>query len=589
MSQVVSERAAPGGFAIKSDWLPLLALTATWLAAILVVDPRGNFPLLDDWSYGRSVKELVEQGRLAYDGWNTPTLTFQVLYGALFCLPFGFSFESLRAATLVAALAGGLATYALLREGGAGKRVATFGCLAVFVNPGYFQHAFTFMTDVPFTALAVLAAVLFVRSMRTGSWRHVVYGTIVAACATLVRQPGIAIPFAYGLALIVANGLVRRTLLRAVLPFAFVLGVLLLHGRVLDYLHMTPALADSFVISIGARLQAQGAVAMLRYVVNLNEALFAHAAMFVLPCILLLLPLALPRDRQATLARPLMFGVAALLLVLLYWRFWPAALPVRVFGMAHSTMHGPQPWTQQSEPLLFRRALLSIEAVATLLLLWQLAVAVMRLWVQRAALHRERGALGVFALSAGFLLLLPFELAGEFNERYIIPAVPFAILVLVSLSGVREGSADPGGIRVVAGGIVLLAYALVSLAFAHDYLRANAARWAAIDFLVRDKGIEPARIDGGLSVNGWYLFPTEGALRSRYIHWRSQPPGWWRNEDAEFTIGFGADPSPSSSMKASPADDWKIILRNRYNAWLPGTADSVVVCAGANCGRYFQH
>jgi hypothetical protein len=74
----------------------------------VLVNPTGNFPILDDWSYGRSVKTLVEQGTLQYDGWNAPTLFFQVLYGALFCLPFGFSFEALRISTLVAGLAGGL-------------------------------------------------------------------------------------------------------------------------------------------------------------------------------------------------------------------------------------------------------------------------------------------------------------------------------------------------------------------------------------------------------------------------------------------------------------------------------------------------
>ena len=131
---------APG---VPSDRLVLLGLAGLWFILVLIVDPRGDFPLLDDWSYARSVKTLIEEGRLYYDGWNTPTLTFQVLYGALFCLPFGFSFEALRIASLVAGLAGVLGTYALLREASASVFVAVIGSMTLMFNPGYFQHAFT--------------------------------------------------------------------------------------------------------------------------------------------------------------------------------------------------------------------------------------------------------------------------------------------------------------------------------------------------------------------------------------------------------------------------------------------------------------
>lgn len=236
----------------------MLGLSAAWALLVLVVDPRGDFPLLDDWSYGRSVKILVEEGRLFYDGWNTPTLTLQVLWGALFSMPFGFSFEALRTAALVAGLAGVLGTYALLREAGADPRLSMVGGLTVMLNPGYFQHSFSFMTDVPFTALAVWSAVFFVRSLKAQRSRDAVYGTLLACCAVLVRQPGIALALGYALALLAACPFGGRNVVRAILPTVTVAGVLVVHGRVLEHLQITPAMAGAFNAAIAAQLQSRG-------------------------------------------------------------------------------------------------------------------------------------------------------------------------------------------------------------------------------------------------------------------------------------------------------------------------------------------
>lgn len=96
---------------MQSEWIVVAALSCVWIALALLVNPRGNFPILDEWSYGRSVMHLVEHGELRYDGWNAPTLFLQVLYGALFAWLFGFSFEVLRFSTLIAGLAGGIGTY----------------------------------------------------------------------------------------------------------------------------------------------------------------------------------------------------------------------------------------------------------------------------------------------------------------------------------------------------------------------------------------------------------------------------------------------------------------------------------------------
>ena len=89
-----------------SDLIRVSFLLAVWILAVLAVDPVGNFALNDDWAYASAVRMLVEQGELRLSGWTAANLITQLLWGALFCLPFGFSFTALRISTLVLAMLG---------------------------------------------------------------------------------------------------------------------------------------------------------------------------------------------------------------------------------------------------------------------------------------------------------------------------------------------------------------------------------------------------------------------------------------------------------------------------------------------------
>jgi len=98
----------------------LALLLVVWAALCLLAAPFGEFPLNDDWSYAATVKTLVEQGRYVPGDWTSMPLLLHALWGALFCLPAGFSFLALRLSTAVAGAAAIALTHALVREAGAG-------------------------------------------------------------------------------------------------------------------------------------------------------------------------------------------------------------------------------------------------------------------------------------------------------------------------------------------------------------------------------------------------------------------------------------------------------------------------------------
>ena len=161
----------------KADWICALLLVFIWVLAALLVNPVGDFPLNDDWAYGFAVRSLVETGHLRLSGWTATNLIAQVPWGALFCLPFGFSFTALRLSTLVLGLIGVLATYGLLREARASAWLALFGSLVLAFSPIYFALSYTFMTDVPFTAVATASSWLLLRGLRRDSWFEMGGGT----------------------------------------------------------------------------------------------------------------------------------------------------------------------------------------------------------------------------------------------------------------------------------------------------------------------------------------------------------------------------------------------------------------------------
>jgi len=111
-----------------------------WISMIMLANPIGDFPLNDDRAYGYSVQRLLQQGQLRFSDWTATNLLGQVLWGALFCLPLGFSFTALRLSTASLGLVGILATYGILRELKTPRLTAAVGALTLAFCPIYFAR-----------------------------------------------------------------------------------------------------------------------------------------------------------------------------------------------------------------------------------------------------------------------------------------------------------------------------------------------------------------------------------------------------------------------------------------------------------------
>jgi len=216
---------------IASQFLWPVLLGLIWICMVVLANPIGDFPLNDDWAYGYSVRHLLQEGKLRFSDWTGPNLVGQVLWGALFCLPLGFSFTALRISTAVLGFVGILGTYGILRELKTSRPTAAIGALTLACCPIYFALSLTFMTDVPFTAFAIASLYFFIRGMRTESRLTIAASFVLASVAILIRQTGLALPVAFAFALLTKRGIKPRYVVSALILVASGIGIQFLPTR----------------------------------------------------------------------------------------------------------------------------------------------------------------------------------------------------------------------------------------------------------------------------------------------------------------------------------------------------------------------
>jgi 4-amino-4-deoxy-L-arabinose transferase-like glycosyltransferase len=185
--------------------IDIALLLVVWAAIVALVDPRGDFPLNDDWAYAGSVQMLRDEGVFRLPGWAGMTLITQTVWGVLVTAIAGFSYTALRASTLVLGGAALVATYLLARQMRAARAVAVLAALVLAANPLFIVLAHTFMTDVPMLALTLYALLAFGRALQSGSRLAWGAGTLITIAAVLCRQPGLFLAMGF-----VATAILRQ-------------------------------------------------------------------------------------------------------------------------------------------------------------------------------------------------------------------------------------------------------------------------------------------------------------------------------------------------------------------------------------------
>ncbi len=522
-----------------------MVLVAAWLGAILLVNPLGNFPLNDDWAYSKDVWNLSEQGRLLLDDFPAMTRITQIFWGAAWCEVFGFSFQVLRFSTLVLGFAGLLVFYFLLVEMGTNKRLAVAGSLVLAFNPLYFSLSYTFMTDVPFLTLFLASVLFFVKSLKTGRYRFIVWATVFALLATLVRQFGMLSPLAFAFAWVLRNRLNGKSIAWAAMPLVVCMAAYLLFTRWLEATHGLP---DSYG-SIGKLLDRPFKSGFFEASLQRTGILVFSYGLFLMPLAVLLFKIHFKAASRSLKWQVVSLTVLLAVTLIFAWRWIFYGNLLYNLGLGPKTLKDAAIWLNVS-PQLSPDGMLWVKiagtAGAVLLLPGLVVVLVKKIRQTGTACNLAIFFWSMIAAYFGFLLLELY-----FLDRYYLILVPLLLAVLLQN---QVWSFDKITISIAVG--TLLVLAVFSITATHDYLSWNRARWQALDYLTEEKNIPPNRIDGGFEFNGWHKpGPKDNGP------WKS----WWWVDRDDYVVAFG-DLSNFTKEKGFP-----------YVRWLPPGVDSVYV------------
>jgi len=564
-----------------SWWFPPLIIAAIYLSCILLVDPRGEFPLNDDWAYTRSAFRLASGEGLRIDEWAAPSLVGQAIYGGLLARYFGGQFLVLRLSTL--ALSCGIAlilwfTTARLETPSSIAWVVVFSWI---FNPIQFWLSFTFMTEVPFLFFVALGTYFFFRSASSGNrWALVACGAAFGY-AFLIRQT--AILFIAALLILLAfvgNGTTLRDRILRVTAFALAAGA------------FVAAYQAWAIRGEGATPAVQRKFELIRHITpaqltgNFFGILFYLSFMLV-PLWICLLPRFCRLVREAGVARSIVVvgGWGAVTSCGLWWFSahcaWSPYLPAKSFharmpfllnvlydtGLGPVTLdptyYGP-PATPVHPGLWSVVTILTAVGVVILGSIFTLGTpSVLARRTPPANRHLVLFLLmSVWAVTAFEVVFSHREEGGLFDRHVLTVALPVLLLAAVlgrdtAVSRMRQTRTDPTTARYVARSTigfpaalaVVVVLAWFSVSATHDYMAWNRLRWQLGDDLLKE-GVDPLTISGGFEFNAWHNYDTfraRGNIRKIYY--------WWY-DNLEYLITM------------EPQERYRVRRRLDYYSWL---------------------
>ena len=518
-----------------------------------LIRPFQNTPFLDDWVYAWSVENLLTHGRIEVLNYSDNVNVAQVAWGALACVPFGFSFTALRVSTWLLALAALCALYLLLLELDATRRDALLGTAVLAAYPTFAILSVTFMTDVPFLSMTMVASLAFIKGLRRRSLGWLCVASLAASTAIAIRAVGIVMPI--GMALFIA--------LHHTAPSK--------RKYAWSVLTLVPLVVFVMLYPFRAEIFHRGDEGWLPWTTPHRLALLRDFALPLLPQMLAsvtalaigvvglaLLPLTIASVRHSHGARTLAIaGVLALALAALYAIGVRYPLPLTAGAiwsfdeLGASSVLVPDYGTFPAPAWLSWGAL----AVATL----SIAAAIAAVW--QTGMQSDSGRPFLLWSITGHLGLM--SLMWLLYDRYALVLVPYALALFLSS---RPRINHP----LAVGTLALLA--VVTGTALRDHLNYNAALWDAVA-LLRASGVADQDINGGYMVNGWlqYAHPeharrnANGELDVPWVTSKSErpykvanrvPPGWTALQQFPYERWLGSSGHIYALKSAAPPDPY---------------------------------
>ena len=467
--------------------------------------------MIDDFSYVKSAFVFADTHRLAYNGWATAMIGWQIAWGGLFAQIFGHTFTAVRLSTFVTAFFTVWLAQAVFVRGGLSRRNAVVGALALGLSPIFLPLSVSFMTDISGLFSILLCLYGCLRALEAKTDKRVIAWLIAAAALSIIGATARQIAWMSPLVMVPsAAWLLRRR--RGVVPVGIVLWIVAaacMFWSMRWFAHQPLSVPEGII---------QGRVDFK----SLRE-LLGNMTAAVLCLLLLLLPLLAAWTTKRIPKKSVLWvlgGTALLTIATSFltfhnmekgWAPWTGDVLDKIGMMDYRNAWflgvGPSafaPWS---------RRVLSVVVIAVALHF--IAALVRDGQAPRVASKRIDWrpllVLTVPFLLAYFALLAPRGMWNNIIDRYLLPVVAIGALFLLRLYQERVSSQLPSITYAL-----LAVFALFGVAGTHDWVAQHRARLDAVTRL-QAMGVPRTGIEAGYEADGITQIDLAGAVIDKRV------------------------------------------------------------------------
>lgn len=467
-----------------------------------IVNPVGDFPLNDDWCYGKAVY-YSSLDKFTVGGFGAMTLATHILWGMLFTKLFGFTFTVLRFSTLLSSLVGLFFLNKLITKITANTILAFCVCLVLLFNPLYFNLSNTFMTDINFNTLLVISCYYAYTFFETRRPLFFILFFLVCIAMVLLRQFGIVLPLCFTLACFALKEKRWQWLVFSLM------GVMLVYFSLKVY--------EQYLITILPKISAykfSGSVKISDRVfwdtlfLNMNDrfkSILLQVLVYSSPLVVFFISAISKSYKRPTVV--LIFGISGFIV---YNFFYEKSF---VMGNVFSNMSlGPETF-YESLYAVKGHNYSGLFSIILDIMNWALpTLTVGTLFMFLITFFRSKRLSELMQPNTLFLVAFVFMyvfmilITESYFDRYHLPLITVC-LILVGTIGMANKP------KLGLEFVVVSCFFYISVFGTKDYLSLNNTRWEAYRFLRTKEHVTAKQVNGGFELNCW----------------NDAKPNWWAN------------------------------------------------------------
>lgn len=455
-----------------------------------IVNPIGDFPLNDDWSYGKAVYYSLKDS-YTIGGFGAMTLFTHLVWGMAFVKFFGFSFTVLRVSTLLSVIISLFFLDRLVFRITQKKLISALACLILLFNPLYFNLANTYMTDVNFNTLLILCCYCAFVFFEKRSPVFFALFFLFSGLMVLMRQFGIIVPFCFTMGCLILK---EKKWLWVVFSVGGSFLVFLLLKSYEKYLSGILPPDAAYKFSGGINFSDKIFRDLFFYSVSQRyHVVLSQILVYSAPLALIFMGFLLKQFKTY-----ISLALLALTFGFVYWLFSDTEFPFH--NVFINAALGPETFYESLSSTHSHSEIFDPIARIVLLCFATITFGTFVLYVAGAIKNKLLFSgikpfpvfLSVFLIGYGSLLFV----TESYFDRYHIPLITAMLVLVVHFNNRFEGNCKP--ILVPA---VLFFY--ISVFGTKDYLTWNRLRWEAFDYLKKQEHVSAEQVNGGFEINCW--------------------------------------------------------------------------------------